>query len=246
MSIEVEFLEDLISEGNLVRWKHKQKCTYMCGEEIHLICEKYNIKNGSKSLLYSLGHGVVNSLNIISDEDGNPLSQIEICKNFDLTQRTFARNISALIENKLIYSINIGKYIYYIMNPYLMYSGEICEWVVNLFDGIGYQRQCDFELNLSDSDIRWSKEYSDWRDSVREKYNYECIISGNKNKPTDKIKVHHLNGFNWDIENRFNINNGVCLSNSVHEEFHRIYGKGNNTREQFEEFYFNKTGKLFN
>lgn len=67
-----------------------------------------------------------------------------------------------------------------------------------------------------------------------ERDNYTCQITDKKSK--GDIVVHHINGFNWDIDNRTNINNGITLSNEIHKEFHKMYGKGNNTKEQFIEF----------
>ena len=32
---------------------------------------------------------------------------------------------------------------------------------------------------------------------------------------------------------------GVCLRRDIHIEFHRIYGNGHNTKEQFDEFVKN-------
>ncbi|CEN81343.1 Uncharacterised protein [[Clostridium] sordellii] len=54
------------------------------------------------------------------------------------------------------------------------------------------------------------------------------------------LVAHHLNSYNWDKENRTNPNNGVTLCETCHKEFHRKYGNGNNTREQFIEFISNK------
>ena len=48
--------------------------------------------------------------------------------------------------------------------------------------------------------------------------------------------VHHFDGYNWDEENRVNLNNLILLSEEIHNEFHELYGKGNNTIEQFLEF----------
>jgi hypothetical protein len=39
---------------------------------------------------------------------------------------------------------------------------------------------------------------------------------------------------------------GVCLTDEMHDEFHKKYGYGKNTPEQFYEFYRMKTGKEYN
>lgn len=66
---------------------------------------------------------------------------------------------------------------------------------------------------------------------------FKCICCG-----YDKGKIlvaHHLNGYNWDKENRINPNNAVTLCKNCHIEFHKIYGFGDNTKEQFIEFINN-------
>lgn len=63
---------------------------------------------------------------------------------------------------------------------------------------------------------------------------YTCQITGKKSR--GDIVVHHINGYNWDVKNRTNIKNGITLNKSIHNEFHKLYGKGNNTKVQFVEF----------
>ena len=76
--------------------------------------------------------------------------------------------------------------------------------------------------------------YSDFIQQCFERDNYTCQISDKKSN--GDIVVHHINGYNWDINNRYNINNGITLNKEIHKEFHKIYGKGNNTKEQFVRF----------
>lgn len=72
---------------------------------------------------------------------------------------------------------------------------------------------------------------------VRDRDGY-CVICKSKHR----LHAHHLNGRNWDIENVENIDNGVAICEECHKEFHTLNGNGNNTKQQFEEFYKMKTG----
>ena len=67
--------------------------------------------------------------------------------------------------------------------------------------------------------------------------NWTCQITGTPSH--GDVVVHHINGYNWDVKNRTNINNGITLNENIHKEFHKIYGKGDNTKEQFIDFVQN-------
>jgi len=72
-----------------------------------------------------------------------------------------------------------------------------------------------------------------WTKEIYKKYNYTCNICS---KTNCKICAHHLDAWNKYIEKRFDVNNGVCLCKSCHVEFHRTYGYGDNTKEQYIQF----------
>ena len=102
----------------------------------------------------------------------------------------------------------------------------------------------NYNPNKTEEEREWDKEhrkYSDyykWRRQVYERDNYTCQCCRNNKSGT--LNAHHLNGYNWDKENRTDVLNGITLCESCHDEFHSIYGKGNNTIEQFREFLYNK------
>lgn len=84
----------------------------------------------------------------------------------------------------------------------------------------------------ADHESRKASETKVWSREVMKKCNFKCVIcSTNK-----KLQSHHLDGWNWCVNKRFDINNGVCMCLDCHNKFHKIYGKGNNTKSQFLEF----------
>lgn len=81
-----------------------------------------------------------------------------------------------------------------------------------------------------------ARDYPEYYNFVRlvlKRDDYTCQCCGATNC---KLIAHHLNGYNWFIEGRVDISNGITLCENCHENFHSIYGKGDNTKEQFEEW----------
>ena len=68
---------------------------------------------------------------------------------------------------------------------------------------------------------------------IRDNYTCQCC---NKSLNHDGV-VHHLNGWDNFKEQRYDVQNGITLCETCHKNFHSKYGYGNNTKEQFEEWY---------
>lgn len=90
--------------------------------------------------------------------------------------------------------------------------------------------------NLTQEDREHTRNYKEYREftyKVMARDHYTCVCCG---KHTHDIDVHHLDGYNWCIEKRLDVSNGITLCSNCHKTFHANYGTGNNTKEQFEEW----------
>lgn len=81
--------------------------------------------------------------------------------------------------------------------------------------------------------IRSSPEYRSWQRSVFERDNWTCQKTGQRG---GRLQSHHIRNFSEYPDLRFNADNGITLSVESHNEFHKKYGKRNNSMEQIEEF----------
>ena len=78
-------------------------------------------------------------------------------------------------------------------------------------------------------------EYTEWRNNVLERDNYTCQKCGGSSGV--HLNVHHIESYNVNKELRTTLENGVTLcADRCHKGFHHQYGKGNNTRDQFNKF----------
>ena len=75
--------------------------------------------------------------------------------------------------------------------------------------------------------------YTDFIKMVLKRDDYTCSCCKKKGVA---LNVHHLNGYDWFIEGRVDIKNGITLCENCHKNFHSIYGRGHNTKEQYEQW----------
>ena len=105
------------------------------------------------------------------------------------------------------------------------------------------QHKLSYNPNITDEEreqTRKNQKNYDFIKKVLQRDNYTCQLCGEYGQ---KLVVHHLNGYNWDKENRYNVDNGVTLCEKCHKAFHKIYKNGNNTKEQYIE-YANQNRRL--
>lgn len=81
--------------------------------------------------------------------------------------------------------------------------------------------------------IRRSLQFKLWREAVFKRDNWTCRKT---NKKGGVLHPHHILNFSQYPELRFDVNNGITLSEQSHREFHKRYGLLNNSKEQIEEF----------
>lgn len=99
--------------------------------------------------------------------------------------------------------------------------------------------------NLTDKDREKNKSrltisgYKEWRRKVFNRDNYKCIICGCSYSRENPLIPHHLNSWDNNKNQRLDVNNGATLCRYHHIQFHNIYGYGNNTQIQFEDYIHN-------
>jgi len=75
--------------------------------------------------------------------------------------------------------------------------------------------------------------YRNWRRDVFVRDGYACQKCG---KIGRKLNAHHIESYDVNKDLRTELSNGATFCKKCHNKFHGIYGRGNNTREQFAKF----------
>jgi len=83
------------------------------------------------------------------------------------------------------------------------------------------------------SRIRNSIEIRLWREAVFARDGYTCQKT---HQYGGNLQAHHIRNFADNKSMRLAIDNGITLSSEAHKQFHRKYGRKNNSMEQLIEF----------
>jgi hypothetical protein len=96
--------------------------------------------------------------------------------------------------------------------------------------------------NLTDAEREENKsraslpEQKKWKLAVYKRDKYLCQCCGKRSTRKNPINAHHLDGYNWCIERRTDVTNGVTLCQNCHTDFHSEHGYGYNTLTQYNEW----------
>ena len=78
-------------------------------------------------------------------------------------------------------------------------------------------------------------QYREWRFSVYARDNFICRRCGSRGGKRG-LEAHHIKNWASNKDLRYDVNNGITLCYNCHKEFHKRYGKCDNSQEQIDEF----------
>lgn len=114
-------------------------------------------------------------------------------------------------------------------------------------ESVSGENSQNWKSELTEEDRILSRQYPEYKAWVYDVFNrdcYTCQICGiHSGTP---FNAHHLDGYNWCVDKRLDVNNGITLCEECHKEFHVLFGYGNNTINQFIEYCKFKSVKIPN
>jgi hypothetical protein len=146
------------------------------------------------------------------------------------TSRLTAQQTGYLIDAVLIYFKDGGRRVFVDINSpkalqeaYIKTIDRIEKYFRSEYNG----RSGEFHWNWQGGKTpvnqreRSSKEYADWRKAVFERDNFTCQMCG---QVGGGLQAHHIKQWSTNVDERYQVSNGVTLCEKCHKELHRKGG----------------------
>lgn len=163
----------------------------------------------------------------------------KIKKSLESVKNYFEKYNYELLENK--YKNSITLMIYKCPNGHIekttfgnFLKGKRCRqcWI----DYNRGKNHFNYDPNITDEERKTQRnypEYYDWRDTVFKRDDYICQKCDERG---GYLNAHHIEGYAENKGLRIDKNNGVTWCSSCHKKFHNKYGRGKNTKQQYNKF----------
>ncbi len=206
-------------------------------------------KNNSVKMKYRCSCGNISMIRFADFVSGKRCRKCSGCEkyNFEYVKQYFRNNRCELLEKE------------YINNSYKMKYRCECGKISRIrfadfkkgnrckacgFDKIRGCKHYLYNPNITEEERscgRYSAKYTKWRTGVYKRDNYVCQNCFQRGL---RLNAHHIES--WDINKklRFAKNNGITFCKSCHIRFHKIYGRGKNSRQQSNDFLNTKNLKI--
>jgi len=134
--------------------------------------------------------------------------------------------------NKTLKNIEWRDYKEYIHNDNKYYCNSCGKKILNSGES-NYKWNSSLTNEDRERDRSKNPRYTEWVKKVLKRDNYICQCCEKEHKI---LNAHHLNSWDKYKEQRYDETNGITLCDTCHKNFHSIYGYGDNTKEQYEEW----------
>lgn len=208
-----------------------------------LLSKKYI--NNSTNLNYICSCGNIDKITFMHFRIGQRCSKCRLIKasaslrfSYEHVRLIFEEENCILISKEYLKSSQ--------MLDYICSCGNASQISLNNFTHGHRCMECSIIKISGTNHYRWRKDltkadrivnrsyrgYKEWRTKVLTRDNFKCILCDSE----ESLNVHHLDAYGIFVDKRLDVINGLTLCKKCHILFHKKYGLGNNTKEQFEEF----------
>jgi hypothetical protein len=120
-------------------WKKDDHFYKVFYNEIEYAQNKSGLHQNDVDFLLRLGRYLKWEMNLLVDEEDNPLNQKDLADKLGINVRTLQRNLEPLMQNYWIFCVKYNHSNFYLVNPYLIFVGKDINFQIpRFFDVLGY------------------------------------------------------------------------------------------------------------